>query len=80
MDHNIPAQLDSLGLFHHKTILADYLVSDNPVVRSSRRVTVPPTVSFEVFSVILSANVFNHHPPLELPLGNSSKILGFSLL
>jgi len=23
--------------------------------------------------------VFNHHPPLELPLGNSSKILGFSL-
>jgi len=80
MVHNIPAESDSLGLFHHKTILADYLVSDNPVVRSSRRVTAPPIASFEVLSVILSANVFNHHPALELPLGNSSKILGSSLL
>jgi hypothetical protein len=72
MDHNIPSESDSLGLFHHKTILADYLVPDNPVVRSSRRATAPPTVSFEVFSVILSANVFNHHLALELPLGPHS--------
>jgi len=48
-----------------RTIFADHLVLiDKPVVRSSRRVTASPTVPFEVFSVILSANVFNHHPPL----------------
>ncbi len=74
------AESGSLGLFHHKAILADYLVSDNPGVRSSRRITASPTVPFEVFSVILSTNMCSHHPSLELPLGDSSKIPGSLVL
>jgi hypothetical protein len=38
-----------IGLFdrlHQKTILADYLISDNPVVRSGGRLAAPPTVPF----------------------------------
>jgi hypothetical protein len=77
MDYSIGVGLDMLGLFGNITILADCLVSYNPMVRSSRRGTASPGVTFEVFSAILSSYMCICHilVPLQSSLNPSCFLL-----